>query len=118
MTENRLGQNLYLYYSFKYLSEVRGVVDKAEEAVLYMKAFTVSQGWHLDFQAMDERRHLALSPDHPLRLIQPFLQVDGADLSMSDAKSTNEQETGSSHTVLRRGEHFKVVRLAANHITY
>lgn len=76
MTEKRLGRHLYKYISFKHLADVRTMVNRAEEAALYIKEIAEMSGWVLDFNAMNQRRCAALPADHPLCLIQPYIRIN------------------------------------------
>lgn len=73
--EKRFGRHVYLYHSYSHLSAVREIVDKAEEAALYITTFAESMRWKLDFKEINRRRCASLPSDHPLCLIQPYLRA-------------------------------------------
>lgn len=74
--EMRLGPRLYRYFSSKHLSDVRTLVARADDATVYLKSFSKAQGFELDFEAMNRRRCAALPSNHPLYLIEPYIQID------------------------------------------
>lgn len=76
MTEQRLGRRLRQSFSSKHLSDVRRIIHRAEESTLYMKEFSAAKGWILDFDAINQKRYAALPATHPLRLIQPYINID------------------------------------------
>lgn len=41
-----------------------------------MKEFSAAKGWILDFDAINQKRYAALPATHPLRLIQPYINID------------------------------------------
>lgn len=88
MTEKRLGRHLYRYISFKHLADVRTMVNRAEEAALYVKEMAELGGWTLDFNAINQRRCAALSADHPLCLIQPYIRINVIPFASDDTDST------------------------------
>lgn len=79
----RLGRHLYQYTPSKHLSDVRSVVSRTEEAAVYLQEFVEADGLDLDFYEVNQMRWAALPSNHPLCLIQPYLQIDGSDSALN-----------------------------------
>lgn len=72
----RLGHHLSQYIPSKHLCDVRRVVARAEEAILYIQDFVDAHGLILDYNAMKQKRCASLPRSHPLLLIQPYIRID------------------------------------------
>ena len=55
------------------LDEVRFLVEKIESSVLYIKAWSVKQNFKLDFSKLETLRQKDRQPNHPVRLVEPYL---------------------------------------------
>lgn len=76
MIEMRLGHHIRHYIPSKHLCDVRRVVARAEEAILYIQDFVDAHGLALDYNAMNRKRCATLPHTHPLLLIQQYIQLD------------------------------------------
>lgn len=76
MIEMRLGYHLHHYIPSEHLCDVRRVVARAEEAILYIQDFVDAHGLVLDYHAMNHKRCATLPRTHPLLLIQPYIWID------------------------------------------
>lgn len=56
------------------LGELRMVIQRIENSLVYMRRWSRSQGWNVDFNTIEYYYHREKrSSDHPCRLIQPYI---------------------------------------------
>lgn len=55
------------------LGDVRMMVRKIEESAVYIMRWGWGQGWKMDFDTLEQRRHAERSENHPCNLLVPYI---------------------------------------------
>jgi hypothetical protein len=57
---------------------IRSIIDRCEQAMVYMKCWADQQGWKLDFQAIEMQSH----ENNIFNLLEPYIQADNSKTNM------------------------------------